>query len=359
MSTVSSALYPLLMERRLVHRLWGGQRIVRWLELPEPYPENLGETWEVFDTNRVRNGALMGATLDDVTQRYGAELVGTRTVERYGIDFPLLAKFLDADDKLSIQVHPDDEYAHKYEAATGFHGKTEAWYILSATPGADIFYGLNQPVDRATFAAMVKKGTLEQVLRRVPVSAGDVILMPSGTLHAINAGVMLFEIQEKSDLTYRVYDYGRYDPATGQQRALHLDKALNVARLIPLPKLKMKPLPMDDSHSRMLLVACSHFALERLNLTSSYAFATDPATLEILVVLDGCGTLTWGNDALSVRRGDALVLPATLGEWALHPTDSALQVLRTYVPDLERDIIVPLSERGTDIARIYELLDVV
>src|SRR5215210_537121 len=147
------ALYPLLTERRLVQPIWGGTQLADWLALPEPHPERLGESWQVYDANPILNGPLAGRTLAQVTQQYGAALVGTRTIARYGADFPLLAKFIDAVDRLSIQVHPDDAYAHRHEAATGFHGKTEAWYILSATPGANVIYGLERPSNRNEFVA--------------------------------------------------------------------------------------------------------------------------------------------------------------------------------------------------------------
>src|SRR5687768_13893404 len=131
-SMSQSRLYPLLTERRIVQPIWGGTRLAEWLDLPEPRPERIGETWQVYDTNPIVNGPLAGRTLAQVTEQYAAELVGTRTVERYGRDFPLLAKFIDAAAPLSIQVHPDDAYAHEHEATTGFHGKTEAWYIIEA-----------------------------------------------------------------------------------------------------------------------------------------------------------------------------------------------------------------------------------
>lgn len=348
MTNASSQLYPLLMERQLVQRLWGGQRIAEWLAFPEPHPTNLGETWEVFDTNTIRNGVLAGQTLAQVAEQYGATLVGTRSLERYGPGFPLLVKFIDANDRLSIQVHPDDTYAHTYEAATGFHGKTEAWYILSAEPGADIIYGLNQSVDRATFATLVQEGALEQVLQRVPVHAGDVIFVPAGTIHAINAGITLFEIQEKSDLTYRVYDYGRRDPATGQLRALHIKKALDVMELRPASRAKQEPLPLEPGDARMLLVACHHFALEEWRLTGVRTHTTDPASLDIISIIEGDAELNWSEDTLSLQHGDSVVVPAALGQWRLHPHTPNLRILRVYVPDLNQNIFAPLRAQSIE-----------
>src|SRR5258708_1168293 len=234
-------LYPLITERRLVQPIWGGSELAAWLNLPEPRPERLGETWEVYDQNRIRNGVLAGRTLAEATRQLGAALVGRRTIERYGADFPLLAKFIDAAGRLSIQVHPDDAYAHEHEAATGFHGKTEAWYILSAAPGATVIYGLARPSSRAEFAAAIQADQVIGLMQRLPVKAGDVIFVPAGTVHAVESGIVLFEIQQKSDLTYRLYDWDRRDPATGQPRALQGDKSLDVMDYAPAPRGAIPP----------------------------------------------------------------------------------------------------------------------
>lgn len=350
-------LYPILTKRRLVQPIWGGQRLAAWLELPEPRPTQLGETWQVFDTNEILNGPLAGKTLAQATREYGVQLVGTRTMDRYGADFPLLAKFIDANDRLSIQVHPDDEYAHTHEAATGFHGKTEAWYILDATPGADIIYGLSQTCSREEFAAAVAAENLEPLLHRLPVAAGDVVFVPARTLHAINAGIMLFEIQQKSDLTYRVYDYGRRDAKTGQPRELHLDKALDVIDFTPAPRTKTAPLPLDPEN-RVLLVACPYFALERWTIIDQRKLATDPGSFEIVTVIEGAAALNTSNNAALLQRGDSVVLPAMLGDYTIRNTHSeaALQILRVYVPDLERDLIAPLRAQGYDDERIAEVV---
>lgn len=348
-------LYPILTERRLVNPIWGGQRLAAWLHLPEPYPPRLGETWQVYDTNVIRNGTLAGQTLSAVTQRYGEQLVGSRNIARYGADFPLLAKFIDANDCLSIQVHPDDTYAHSYENSTGFHGKTEAWYILDAAPGADIICGLTHPTCREEFVASVEAKTLEPLLQRIPVRAGDVIFVPAGTLHAINAGIVLFEIQQKSDLTYRVYDYGRRDAATGQLRPLHLEKALDVLNFAPAPRSKLIPLTLEPD-VRLLLAACSYFALEHWNVRTGYDLTTDPGSLEIFTVIRGQGQLTWSGGDIALMRGESVVLPATLGNYTLSNSDEQAewQLLRAYVPDLVKDLFEPLYDMGYDEARVAQ-----
>jgi mannose-6-phosphate isomerase len=325
-------LQPIFIERRIVEPIWGGGRLAAWLDLPEPRPARLGETWQVFDANPVVGGPFAGRTLAQLARTLGPDLVGTRTAARYGADFPLLAKFIDANDRLSIQVHPDDAYAHTVEAHTGFHGKTEAWYILDAVPGATVTYGLSRPSTRGEFAAAVEAGTVEALMGQLPVAPGDVVFVPAGTLHAINAGIVLFEIQQKSDLTYRVYDYGRRDAATGKPRELHLAKSLDVSRFAPAPGGKVAPLALGPG--RDLLIACPYFALERWSPAAPLAAATDPGSFEILTLIAGGAALTWGGDEARLARGDSVVLPAALGAYGLVPGPEAT-LLRAYVPDLD------------------------
>jgi mannose-6-phosphate isomerase len=320
-------LVPLSLERRLDSRIWGGDTLGPWLGLADAPPQ-LAESWQVYEHNRVAGGPYAGETLAEVARRHGADLIGTRSFERYGADFPLLAKFIDAADNLSVQVHPDDEYAHRMEAASGFYGKTEAWYILRAAPGADLIHGLAAPADRAVLAAAVADGTLMGLLRRVPAAASDTIFVPAGTIHAINAGIMLFEIQQKSDLTYRVYDYDRRD-AHGRPRELHLGRALDVINYGAPPPAMVVPERLGTG--RDLLVACPYFAMERWQLQAAYETTTAPASFEILTAIDGAAGLAWAGGELRLARGESIVLPANLGAYTIHP-DAAVTLLRCYIP---------------------------
>lgn len=321
-------LPPLALERRLDTRLWGGDTLGAWLGLPNP-PAQLAESWQVYAQNRVSNGRFAGRTLADLTTEYGAALIGTRSYQRYGAEFPLLAKFIDAADHLSVQVHPDDTYAHTVEAASGFHGKTEAWHILRCEPGAELFHGLQAASNREAFAAAVADGTVVDLLRRVSVAPGDTIFVPAGTLHAINAGIMLFEIQQTSDLTYRVYDYDRRD-ANGKPRELHLERALDVIDYRATGPAAILPQPLGDGRS--LLVRCPYFAMERWELGAAYECSTSPATFTILTVIDGATTLEWQDGNLNMRRGESLVLPASLGTYRLLP-DASVTLLACSVPE--------------------------
>jgi len=322
-------LSPLMLERKLDRRLWGGHTLGAWLGLASP-PDHLAESWQVYEHNRVADGPFAGRTLAELAREYGADLVGTRNFARGGADFPLLAKFIDAADHLSIQVHPDDAYAHTVEAATGFHGKTEAWYILRAEPGADLIHGLNAPTDRDTFITALHDGTLMKLLRRVPARAGETVFVPAGTIHAINAGIMLFEIQQKSDLTYRVYDYNRRD-AQGHLRELHVERALDVSNFGDQPQALVAPRPLDDT--RTLLVSCPYFTMERWDVGQPFDASVDPGSFDILTAIDGAAELSWPGGARQMARGESLVLPASLGAYRLAPQGSAT-LLRCYVPSL-------------------------
>jgi mannose-6-phosphate isomerase len=323
-----TSLPPLALERKLDARLWGGHTLAGWLGLDHA-PDHLAESWQVYEHNRVADGPYATRTLAELAREHGAALVGTQNYTRGGADFPLLAKFIDAGDNLSIQVHPDDTYAHSVEAATGFHGKTEAWYILHAEPGAELIHGLNAPTDREQFAAALRDGTLIDLMRRVPAKAGETIFVPAGTIHAINAGIMLFEIQQKSDLTYRVYDYDRRDAKTGQPRELHIDRALDVSNFGEQPPALFEPQRIDDM--RTLLTTCAYFAMERWELDAPAEARVDTRSFDILTVIEGAVALGWAGGGREIKRGDSLVLPASLGEYRLEPAGKAT-MLRCYVP---------------------------
>jgi mannose-6-phosphate isomerase len=322
-----SEIPPLLLERKLDSRIWGGETLGPWLGLADAPPQ-LAESWQVYDQNRVVGGPFAGQTLAEVTRQHGAALVGMRSFARYGADFPLLAKFIDAADDLSVQVHPDDQYAHTFEAATGFHGKTEAWYILRAAPGSGLIHGLVAPSSREGFAAAVAGGQLDRLLRHVPVAPGDTVFVPAGTVHAISGGIMLFEIQQKSDLTYRVYDYDRRD-AQGRLRELHLERALDVINYGAQPPAKVEPQQIEEG--RALLVECPYFAMERWEVRDALGRSTTPESFQILTAIDGAIRLAWPGGEIDLRRGESVVLPATLGAYELRPQPSAT-LLTCYVP---------------------------
>ncbi len=221
----------LRLKPRLVPRVWGGRRLAERFRARGPEP--IGEAWMVYDENEVLEGLFTGRRLREVLPDLGPRFLGEKAFQSYGLELPLLVKLLDTSAWLSVQVHPDDAYAHTIEAHTGFHGKNEAWVILDAKPGARIIYGVKRPVSRSELKAAAEDGSILELLNFVPVDPGDVVYVPAGIIHALGPGIFLYEVQQRSDLTYRLFDYGR-------GRELHLEKALDVARLEPTPVQKAR-----------------------------------------------------------------------------------------------------------------------
>ena len=236
---------------------------------------------------------------------------------------PLIAKFIDAAKPLSIQVHPDDGYAKIHE---GSLGKTEAWYILEAQADATIIWGFARELDKDSLQKAISANRLEPYLNVVSVNAGDVIYNKAGTVHAVGSGIFLFEIQQASDITYRLYDYGRID-ARGQTRELHIDKALAVADLSAANAAKQQPKKLSEQVTE--LVRSAHFVMEHWHLRRPRQCSTSPDSLELLTVLEGSCELVYGGTRLRLSPADSAVLPAALGEYQLAAEAS---LMRCYVP---------------------------
>lgn len=321
--------YPLRLERTPSRRLWGGRRLEPLLGLEAPGEgDPWGESWQVYAGNRILNGPLAGLTLQAAADGLGADLLGTRALELYGTQVPLLAKFIDAAQDLSLQVHPDDDYARRFEAASGHLGKAEAWLILEADPDAFVYWGFREDVNEAQVRAAIADLSLAGLLNRVRVSAGDVVYNPPGTVHAIGAGILLFEIQQSSDLTYRLYDFGRRDSA-GNLRELHVDKALQVANLQGGETALARPRQLLPGMRE--LVRCEHFVMQELLVQSEpLQQATSPGSFEIVTGVRGSTRLSLPAGAeYSLATGESLVLPATLGAWTLL---GAGRVVRCFLP---------------------------
>lgn len=315
------------LQRRLEQRLWGGNRLAHWLNLDDAPPQ-LAETWEIYNDNVILNGPLQGRTLRHAVEHYGAHLVGRASLARYGAEFPLLAKFIDAAQPLSVQVHPDDAYAHTYEAHTGFHGKTEAWYILDCQPNSDVIHDFVHAIDREQYAQAINNGILDSLLRHVTVAPGDTVFVPAGTVHAINAGIMLFEIQQTSDLTYRVYDYHRRD-AQGNLRDLHIAQALDVSYL-GQPR-TARTTPIDCGNGVRELVRSEFFVMEHIQQTQQSTWARPGDSFQILTLLNGTLTINTDSESHHLTRGDSLIIPADMPSYQSTPADTATW-LRCWVP---------------------------
>ncbi len=330
-------LHPIVLEASLHETLWGGRRLERegWKKLP-PGDVVIGESWETEISTVALNEPYAGRTLGSLVEELGPELLGQQAMAIAGQRFPLLAKFIDANDKLSVQVHPDDIYANQHEH--GKLGKTEFWYILDAVPGASIIHGFKAPASRREVQKAIEDITLEKLLQDVSVSAGDVIFVPAGTVHAIGNGIMLYELQEYSDITYRMYDYGRLT-ATGTPRELHVERALEVSVYDRSPHIKMQPLPLPsgEGYRDRCLVACQYFVTRELifeqdGVPHGYMKSKTGGSCIILSSL-GAEVMVRYGDAFEygekLTRGRTMVLPAALGDYYIQGSGN---LLLSYVP---------------------------
>ncbi len=317
---------PLKLSPAIKDYIWGGTRLSREFDYPAE-TDRQAEAW-VLSCHPdgeciVENTAFKGRTLFDVLSNEGKDFLGTRA-ERFS-SFPVLIKLIDARDNLSLQVHPDDDYARKYENQDG---KTEMWYILDCEEGASLVFGLSEDMTKEQFESAVLNNTVLEHCNRVPVKKGDVFFIKAGTLHAIGKGILLAEVQQSSNVTYRVYDYGRLQ--NGKPRELHVQKALDVLNLKKTAETDFEPKgtePIGES-KRTLLASCKSFTSYRLDVKESLKVTADESSFVSLVALEGNGVLCHKDSVLTFYKGESVFLPAGLGEVELL---GSLTVLETRV----------------------------
>ena len=313
-------------------RPWGARSLAPLFPEKTNLQQAIGEAWLTALDSRVVNGPYAGKALGASWRAMPPDWRGTRS-GRYE-EFPLLLKFLFPTDKLSIQVHPDDAFASKFERAAGGRGKTEMWHIVSAEPGAELLIGLKPGVCREEFIRAAADGTVEDLFVRYPVSAGETYFIEAGTQHAILPGMIVCEIQEYSDLTYRVYDYGRVD-AQGKSRELHLEKALQVTRFNGTQSGKIPPLSLHSPDAdKRLLAACEFFATERWDCDRTTLIEGDSSEFQLIVILSGQGEFHDKDTHYPFVPGQAWFLPASLSLAILQPKEPT-SLLRVTVPDKE------------------------
>ena len=331
-----SKLYPLFFEPVLKHYLWGGRNLEKFgRELPNNKP--VSESWEIAGHKDgmtvVRNGIYTGKTLDQMLNILGVDLIGHNN--QWALDrgkFPLLVKLLDADRRLSVQVHPDDDYAQKHEGNE--LGKAEMWVVLWTKPGAEVIIGFSEEVNPAAFEQAIKTGTIENHLHHIPIKAGDHICVPPGTLHAILEGSVIAEIQQNSNTTYRVYDWNRTD-TNGRSRQLHINEAIDVIDF-QIVNAKL-PEPCILSNSRLTkherLCQNKYFTTERITLDQGGEFSgeCDGSSLEIWGVISGKAFIA-GEQAEGVQF---YLLPAGMGTYSIK-ADPKCVLLRTYTRPNDR-----------------------
>lgn len=324
-------LEPFRIEPEFVPRIWGA----RLLDPLFPERSNLqvpiGEAWLSGMACRIATGPFAGHKLSAAWEEMSPDWRGARLAAFK--EFPILVKFIFPNDKLSIQVHPDDAYAAAHEQAAGGQGKTEMWHVIAADPGAQVRIGLKPGVDKQKFREALSAGTLEELLESWPVHAGDSFFVPAGTPHTIGPGMILCEVQEYSDLTYRVYDYGRVN-AQGQPRELHIEKALAVMHFGRSNGGKTLAMPLRARGAQsVLLAACPYFAAERWEFAASAEMETNPEHFDVLVILGGSGDFLQDGSLAAYQRGETWFVPAALGTLRLAPRENTV-LLRAYVPDL-------------------------
>jgi mannose-6-phosphate isomerase len=322
---------PFRIEPIFSPRIWGARSLAPLFPEKANLAEPLGEAWLTGLDCRIATGPFAGRTLGAAWHEMAEEWRGStlKTMR----EFPLLAKFIFPKDKLSIQVHPDDAYAAVHEKAAGGRGKTEMWHIVSAEPGAQLLAGLKPGATKEKFLESLASHTLENLLQAPQVHAGDTFFIPAGMPHTIGPDMIVCEVQEYSDLTYRIFDYDRVD-AQGKPRELHIEKALEVIHFGFSRGGKVPPLALgaSDQHAK-LLCACRYFAVERLEFSERCEFAGDSEHFQLLIILAGRGNLGWPASAARYNAGECWFLPATVDLAALHPLQSTI-VLRAYVPDI-------------------------
>ncbi|HEX2949565.1 MAG TPA: type I phosphomannose isomerase catalytic subunit [Armatimonadota bacterium] len=325
-------LYPLRFTPLYFEKVWGGRRLESLLGRQLPPNEPIGESWEVSDhphgKSVVANGTEKGKTLHELIKQYGASLLGTRVARESQDKFPLLIKYIDASDKLSVQVHPNDAYAEKHE---GELGKTEMWYILHAEPNSCLIVGLNEGVTAEQFHEALQHGDPSALLYHMPVKTGDSIFIPSGRIHAIMPGLVILEIQQNSDTTYRLYDWGRVG-LDGKPRTLHIKQAMDVSNWSDYtPKPSISQSEADKALGKTVLATCDYFVVEKYELDSPKEFITDGGSFYILNCVAGDGKLVWDGGEEALTYGDTLLIPASITKFSLQPNDSSSYVL-SYVP---------------------------
>lgn len=309
MTTEQIELAPIVFTPLLKSVIWGGTKIYSYKGIPQT-GTNIGESWEISAVpgheSVVESGLYQGLRLNELIARFGEQLLGSSVYRRYDGRFPLLVKLIDANDNLSVQVHPDDELAMRRH---GSLGKTEMWYIIDSEPGAKIYSGIKGTLTPDLYAKKVADGSFAETLAEHDSSPGKVFFLPAGRIHAIGTGNLLAEIQESSDITYRIYDYGRTD-SEGNQRELHTALAKDAIDFSCRDNCDGQLAPTDISDCE--IVNCRHFNVRQLLLDNRMTLQSDRTSFTILMCIKGNATISYPSGQLMLRQGHTILLPAEM-----------------------------------------------
>lgn len=315
--------YPLVFKPIIKDRIWGGEKLHSLLN-KEIVTQTAGESWEMStvpgDVSVVDNGSFSGVSLNVLLQKYPKEILGTVVCERFGTEFPLLFKFLDARDDLSIQLHPNDELAKKRHNS---FGKTEMWYVIQADENAEIIVGFKDKSSPDEYLRHLAQKSLPSILNTISVKKGDVFFLETGTIHAIGAGVVIAEIQQTSDVTYRIYDWDRVD-AQGESRELHIDLALDAITYDVVQAQRKYESKVNTSN---LAVHCPYFTTNFIPLDGKMHFSTDRSSFRVLVCTEGEFYVEINSYLkYSFQKGDTVLLPAALTDFELVGKATLLEI---------------------------------
>ncbi|NEZ46535.1 class I mannose-6-phosphate isomerase [Clostridium niameyense] len=309
-------MYAIRFENLYYDKIWGGKDFKKFrCNVPK---ENIGESWDVAchknGMSIVDNGELKGKSFKEIIEEYGEKLLGTEINKE---KFPLLIKLINSNSNLSVQVHPNDEYANKYE---GEYGKTEAWYVIDAKPGAELIVGTKN-CTKKEFEKAIEEGTTEKYLNNIKVKKGDCYLINSGLVHAIGEGLIIAEIQQNSDVTYRVYDYNR-------GRELHVNKALDVIDFdLKAINCSTNSIEELDGYSKILLCDNKYFRMEKYNIYINFIDISNEKMFYVITCVDGEGKIKCNNRMDNIKKGDSYLIPATLGEYSI---TGQVEIIKTY-----------------------------
>jgi len=338
-------VYPLIFEPILKPKIWGARRLEAIVAKALPGNDPIGESWELADLENgqsvVASGPAKGKTLAELVSTWGEKLVGGAKL--FEGRFPLLIKFLDASQHLSVQVHPDDAMAKRRGGACRV--KNEAWYILDATPDGCIYRGFREGVDEAALRSAIDAGTIESVLNRIPVRKGHAYYLPSGTIHALGAGVTVAEVQTPSDMTFRFFDWDRVDPATGVGRDLHIDDALACVSFSPVPPETESPQHLSSVWTSITsLIRCESFVIERVRMVEGAEIEIPHREMVIWIVLEGRGSITCDGVGDPVEFG--------VGNTVLIPAGVSGAKVKTSVSTMWLEVTVPIPSSLADFDRL-------
>jgi mannose-6-phosphate isomerase len=322
-------LYPLKFTPIILDKMWGGSKLKNLLKKPTN-SDKAGESWEISgvegSVSLICNGFLAGNNLEELIEVYMGDLVGDRVYDAFGMQFPLLIKFIDANDMLSIQVHPDDELAKKRHNS---FGKTEMWYIMQADEGAELIVGFNRKISKEIYLKHLAEKRLPAILNNEPVKPGDVFFLPSGRVHAIGAGILLAEIQQTSDITYRIFDFERRD-SEGKFRELHTEEAVDAIDYNHVDNYRTEY--TEEVNQPVTLISCRYFTTNKLLLKGPYVRdASELDSFIIYIGLEGnCTFQSEGNDDEPLSSGETILVPALLKQFTITP-ENKTSLLEVYL----------------------------